>query len=76
MCIIQEQGPNMLPKPKEISNIELFIQQFLNMLWALLITATIFSLIGWFTDIKYEPLFDLDRFSATYLDYGLPSLWF
>uniref|UniRef100_A0A914CEV4 Cation-transporting P-type ATPase N-terminal domain-containing protein n=1 Tax=Acrobeloides nanus TaxID=290746 RepID=A0A914CEV4_9BILA len=48
--ILKEQGLNMLPKAKEITNLQLFISQFLNMLWGLLLAATVFSLIGFLYD--------------------------
>uniref|UniRef100_A0A914C717 Cation-transporting P-type ATPase N-terminal domain-containing protein n=1 Tax=Acrobeloides nanus TaxID=290746 RepID=A0A914C717_9BILA len=48
--ILREQGLNMLPKAKEITNFELFLSQFLNMLWGLLLAATVFSLIGFLYD--------------------------
>ena len=45
-----KNGPNSLPTPKEISNLELFIKQFWNMLWILLIGASALSLMQFALD--------------------------
>ncbi|KAI1707298.1 e1-E2 ATPase domain-containing protein [Ditylenchus destructor] len=47
---LAQNGPNALPKPKEISNFELFLRQFWNLLWALLIGASTLSLLQFFLD--------------------------
>lgn len=41
-----KNGPNSLPKPKEISDIALFIKQFLNLLWILLLATDFFALVA------------------------------
>ncbi|KAI1703335.1 e1-E2 ATPase domain-containing protein [Ditylenchus destructor] len=43
--LLMRNGPNCLPPPKEISNLRLFLQQFLNLLWVLLIFAATLSLL-------------------------------
>jgi sodium/potassium-transporting ATPase subunit alpha len=48
--LLNKNGPNMLPKPKEITNIQLFISQFMNLLWALLLTADVLSFISYLAD--------------------------
>ncbi|KAH7729130.1 Protein CATP-1 a [Aphelenchoides avenae] len=50
MLAFQEHGPNMLPKAKEISDLRLYISQFLNPLWLLLLFADVLSFISYFTD--------------------------
>ena len=40
----------MLPKAKEITNFQLFISQFANLLWALLLTADALSFISYLAD--------------------------
>jgi hypothetical protein len=32
--LLAKNGPNTLPKPKEMSNLELFLRQFWNLLWS------------------------------------------
>ncbi|KAI6183429.1 Cation-ATPase-N domain-containing protein [Aphelenchoides bicaudatus] len=45
---LRTNGPNKLPAPKEISDLRLFLSQFLNLLWGLLFAAATLSLIGFF----------------------------
>uniref|UniRef100_A0A915DYZ5 Cation-transporting P-type ATPase N-terminal domain-containing protein n=1 Tax=Ditylenchus dipsaci TaxID=166011 RepID=A0A915DYZ5_9BILA len=48
--VLIKNGANSLPEPKEISNFELFIRQFWNLLWALLIGASTLSLLQFFLE--------------------------
>ena len=48
--MVQIHGENILPKAKEISDCSLFFKQFLNLLWVLLIVASISSLVGFLID--------------------------
>ena len=43
-------GPNILPKPQEISDLRLFLSQFLNLLWILLLATDILSLVAFIAD--------------------------
>uniref|UniRef100_A0A7E4ZY01 Cation_ATPase_N domain-containing protein n=1 Tax=Panagrellus redivivus TaxID=6233 RepID=A0A7E4ZY01_PANRE len=43
-------GPNALPKQKEISDIALFLKQFLNLLWVLLLVTDALSLIAFISN--------------------------
>ncbi|VDN52657.1 unnamed protein product, partial [Dracunculus medinensis] len=45
-------GSNVLAPPAEISNVKLFLRQFLNLFWILLIGAAILSLMTYFLDTK------------------------
>ena len=47
---LERFGKNELPKPKEISNWRLFIKQFANLLWILLLIIDLLSLIGFIAD--------------------------
>ncbi|TKR73652.1 hypothetical protein L596_020938 [Steinernema carpocapsae] len=47
---LQQDGPNVLAPPKEINNLMLFLRQFLNMFWILMMGASILSLITYFID--------------------------
>ncbi|PAV84326.1 hypothetical protein WR25_24799 [Diploscapter pachys] len=47
--LLRVNGPNILPKQKEMSDLELFIRQFLNILWILLIVAALLTLVSFFT---------------------------
>lgn len=47
---LQTNGPNKLPEAREISDLRLFLLQFLNLLWGLLFAAATLSLIGYFLD--------------------------
>ncbi|PAV71600.1 hypothetical protein WR25_22369 isoform D [Diploscapter pachys] len=47
--LLRINGPNILPKQKEMSDLELFIRQFLNILWILLIVAALLTLVSYFT---------------------------
>ncbi|KAI1704572.1 e1-E2 ATPase domain-containing protein [Ditylenchus destructor] len=48
--LLQINGPNKLPAPKEISDIKLFLKQFLNLLWILLAAAAALTLVSYFSD--------------------------
>ncbi|KAI1697156.1 e1-E2 ATPase domain-containing protein [Ditylenchus destructor] len=48
--LLQINGPNKLPAPKEISDIKLFLKQFLNLLWILLAAAAALTLVSHFAD--------------------------
>ncbi|KAK0401820.1 hypothetical protein QR680_015990 [Steinernema hermaphroditum] len=48
---LQQDGPNVLAPPKEISNLLLFLRQFLNLFWVLMIGAGALSLITYFIDM-------------------------
>jgi len=50
--LLMRNGLNKLAEPKEISNFELFIKQFWNLLWALLIGASTLSLLQFFLDTE------------------------
>ncbi|KAI1723202.1 e1-E2 ATPase domain-containing protein [Ditylenchus destructor] len=47
---LEQNGPNKLPAPKEISDWKLFIKQFMNMLWILLGVAAALTLVSYFAD--------------------------
>uniref|UniRef100_A0AC34F4S3 Cation-transporting P-type ATPase N-terminal domain-containing protein n=1 Tax=Panagrolaimus sp. ES5 TaxID=591445 RepID=A0AC34F4S3_9BILA len=47
---LEENGKNELPKTKEMSDLELFLRQFLNLLWLLLLVADGLSFIGYLSD--------------------------
>ncbi|MFH4982672.1 hypothetical protein AB6A40_009381, partial [Gnathostoma spinigerum] len=47
---LARDGPNMLKPPKEISNVQLFLRQFLNLFWILLIGAAFLSLVTYILD--------------------------
>uniref|UniRef100_A0A1I8AS76 Cation_ATPase_N domain-containing protein n=1 Tax=Steinernema glaseri TaxID=37863 RepID=A0A1I8AS76_9BILA len=47
---LQKDGPNALAPPAEISNLTLFLRQFLNMFWILLMGAAILSLSTFIID--------------------------
>uniref|UniRef100_A0A915EEG3 P-type Cu(+) transporter n=1 Tax=Ditylenchus dipsaci TaxID=166011 RepID=A0A915EEG3_9BILA len=48
--LLELNGPNMLPSPKEISDWRLFLNQFLNLLWILLGVAAALTLASYFAD--------------------------
>uniref|UniRef100_A0A915DXQ6 P-type Cu(+) transporter n=1 Tax=Ditylenchus dipsaci TaxID=166011 RepID=A0A915DXQ6_9BILA len=48
--LLELNGPNKLPSPKEISDLRLFISQFCNLLWILMAATSTISLAGHFTD--------------------------
>ena len=45
--LILRNGPNALPKPKEISDLQLFLSQFLNLLWILLLVTDCTAFIAY-----------------------------
>ncbi|KAE9555230.1 hypothetical protein FO519_001580 [Halicephalobus sp. NKZ332] len=45
--LFTRNGPNTLPKPKEISDLQLFISQFLNLLWILLLATDFTALVAY-----------------------------
>ena len=45
--LLLRNGPNALPKPKEISDFKLFLSQFLNLLWILLLVTDFTALIAY-----------------------------
>ncbi|KHN88767.1 Sodium/potassium-transporting ATPase subunit alpha-2 [Toxocara canis] len=47
---LAKDGPNVLLPPKEMGNLELFLRQFVNLFWILLIGAGILSLVTYFFD--------------------------
>jgi hypothetical protein len=53
LLTFQINGPNKLPAPPEISDLRLFLSQFLNLLWILLFGASTLSLIGFFLDTSF-----------------------
>ncbi|KAE9547551.1 hypothetical protein FO519_009236 [Halicephalobus sp. NKZ332] len=48
--LLLRNGPNMLPKPKEVSDLKLFISQFMDLLWILLLATDGLSLIAFIAD--------------------------
>uniref|UniRef100_A0A914BV26 Cation-transporting P-type ATPase N-terminal domain-containing protein n=1 Tax=Acrobeloides nanus TaxID=290746 RepID=A0A914BV26_9BILA len=48
--LLEKHGPNELPKPKEMSDLELFLRQFLNLLWVVLAIASTLTLAGFFAN--------------------------
>uniref|UniRef100_A0A914PJL4 Cation-transporting P-type ATPase N-terminal domain-containing protein n=1 Tax=Panagrolaimus davidi TaxID=227884 RepID=A0A914PJL4_9BILA len=50
--LLQKNGKNELPKAKEMSDLELFLRQFLNLLWVLLLVADGLSFIGYLSDTR------------------------
>jgi sodium/potassium-transporting ATPase subunit alpha len=50
--LLEVNGPNTLPKAKEISDLRLFISQFLNPLWLLLLFADVLSFVNFFSDMS------------------------
>uniref|UniRef100_A0A914WE60 Cation-transporting P-type ATPase N-terminal domain-containing protein n=1 Tax=Plectus sambesii TaxID=2011161 RepID=A0A914WE60_9BILA len=49
---LEQDGPNKLTPPKELSNAMLLLQQFLNMFWLMLMGAGTASLIIYFIDMS------------------------
>ncbi|VDK50044.1 unnamed protein product [Anisakis simplex] len=47
---LEKDGPNALAPPAEISNLKLFLRQFVNLFWILLIGAAILSMVTFFLD--------------------------
>uniref|UniRef100_A0A914D505 Cation-transporting P-type ATPase N-terminal domain-containing protein n=1 Tax=Acrobeloides nanus TaxID=290746 RepID=A0A914D505_9BILA len=54
--LLEKNGPNALPKAKEITNFELLGRQFLNVLWGLLLVAAILSLIAFIQGTSVKPI--------------------
>uniref|UniRef100_A0AC34F342 Cation-transporting P-type ATPase N-terminal domain-containing protein n=1 Tax=Panagrolaimus sp. ES5 TaxID=591445 RepID=A0AC34F342_9BILA len=50
--LLLRNGPNALPKPKEISDLRLFLKQFANLLWILLLVTDALSLIAFIANPK------------------------
>lgn len=51
--IFQDNGPNALAPPAEISNLKLYLRQFLNLFWVLLIGAAILSMVTYALNTEY-----------------------
>uniref|UniRef100_A0A914EHQ3 Cation-transporting P-type ATPase N-terminal domain-containing protein n=1 Tax=Acrobeloides nanus TaxID=290746 RepID=A0A914EHQ3_9BILA len=52
--LLEKNGPNALPKAKEITDLELLGRQFLNFLWGLLLLAAVFSFISFIRQEKTD----------------------
>uniref|UniRef100_A0A914WES4 Cation-transporting P-type ATPase N-terminal domain-containing protein n=1 Tax=Plectus sambesii TaxID=2011161 RepID=A0A914WES4_9BILA len=50
---LEQSGKNMLKPPREISNLKLFLRQFVNMFWVLLIAAGLLSLVIYVLDPEH-----------------------
>lgn len=50
--VLALNGLNCLPEPKDTSALKLFLMQFANLLWMLLIAAATLSLLNFFLNMK------------------------